>query len=415
MIIIECGLFGSYILLRLYCNKNKLDIALLFYIYWFFFLSIGVIGYQKIYPISNKCIMWIIFVCILFDLGYYIGKKCRLGKRKIYKISFSPYCEKNITIKLFSFLRFCFASVVIYKLVFTFLSGNIVSLFSPKALLETFSNYRDIKYGIEESNVSIGGIGRLFDFLYFPAIYLLGYRYKLFLKEQKKILTVLFLISVFLSTITDGAKSTVIFSLVLFFAGFIVDSMYKGGIAIKKVNYKLIFVIVAVFLVSMQILMGKSKSDFFTYGFGEIPAFNSFFNTYDGKLTYGKQTFYGIVRLLSPGTMFSGNETNYSLPSNINILTNIYTAFRCSITDFGVIGGGLFYFFMGGISGLCISNIKKELISFSILGWILGYIMLSFLISIGYYFTISISFILAAVYLFMIKKTNFKIIKNSMR
>ena len=188
--------------------------------------------------------------------------------------------------------------------------------------------------------------------------------------------------------------------------------MYKGGIAIKKVNYKLIFVIVAVFLVSMQILMEKSKSDFFTYGFGEIPAFNSFFNTYDEKLTYGKQTFYGIVRLLSPETMFSGNETNYSLPSNINILTNIYTAYRCSITDFGVIGGELFYFFMGSISGLCISNIKKELISFSILGWILGYIMLSFLISIGYYFTISVSFFLAAVYLFMIKKINFKIVKN---
>lgn len=393
-----CILFLIYILLKLHYNKNKLDISSFFELYWFVFVSMGLLVFDDEYPISILTIVWIFCACILFGLGYNLGKKCILGRRNIIRET-NIVTLRDYSLRIYSFVVVSFLITIFFKLAIITLSGNLSSLFSFSRMLDMFSSFREIKYGIGEAAVSTGFLGKIVDLIYYPTIIVLGCFYKQFSKTKKKKIIVLFLGAVLLSTLTDGAKASIIFALVLFLVGIMLDAMYMGGYQLNKINYKMVFLIAITFFMVMKILLHNNVSSFLLYGFGEIPAFDEFFNRFDGNYTYGKQTFYGIVRNLNSDIMFDAGNQNYSLPVTINIATNVYTAFRCSITDYGYLGALIFYIIMGFSAGLCVNSKRKGYLSMSILGWIMGYIMLSFLISVSYYLTITLAFLIFPIYI----------------
>lgn len=150
-------------------------------------------------------------------------------------------------------------------------------------------------------------------------------------------------------------------------------------------------VLVVLFFFSIQVLRGggdfTNSVDIFNYVltwfFGYLPAFSLWIDNYAGQhpLSFGQYTFAGIVNLTGIAERVGGV---YSLASIGDLrYSNVFTAFRGLITDFGIIGSMLFILVISISLG---KGLKKGLNNF----WIAygsSVIIMSFL---GWSFVVSI-------------------------
>ena len=94
-------------------------------------------------------------------------------------------------------------------------------------------------------------------------------------------------------------------------------------------------------------------SSFKSYLFGGIAGFTSYIKDYKfNEFGFGRFTFSSLFELLGIHKNTPGIYTDYLQISNIDLSleTNIFTAFRQLIDDFGIIGSILFMFFFGSMS-----------------------------------------------------------------
>lgn len=100
-------------------------------------------------------------------------------------------------------------------------------------------------------------------------------------------------------------------------------------------------------------IIGQGLSSFKSYLFGGIAAFSTYVNDYKlGELGWGRFSFSSLYDLLGIHKNTIGIYTDYLRISSEDITadTNIFTAFRQFMDDFGIFGTIIFMFILGAIS-----------------------------------------------------------------
>jgi oligosaccharide repeat unit polymerase len=170
-------------------------------------------------------------------------------------------------------------------------------------------------------------------------------------------------------------------------------------------------------IVTMMFRYGSFDADTFytasgtmiSYGLGHLPAFDMWYvgNEEDWtELTFGGKTFYGITNTLGVLSREQGVFTTMYQVSPHGDETNVFTAFRFFLEDFGTIGS---FVYLLAIGSLCRHiydrfNRKKHIyFSTTLMCAIYFYISWSFATSVFAY----ASYILMFVYLYVLLRIIF--------
>ena len=247
-----------------------------------------------------------------------------------------------------------------------------------------------------------------------------GYAFVYSENKLHKIISILTFIPSLMSLLITNTKAVLIASVFLWASSFLVGYLdkYKKLPKISEiVNIKTIIILAGIFLIlytSMVLRTGKINKDiinivntkFKIYALGQVFSFDNWFlnNAFNTEHTLGQYTFFGIFDALGLAVRNQGvfSEFTYNLAGNG---TNIYTVFRGIISDFGILGGLIFFIVTGIFSGYSLKKIsqgrKKAIISRLILTSTYFFVFYSILISPWTYNSQILAFIVFGFYLFL--------------
>ncbi len=143
-----------------------------------------------------------------------------------------------------------------------------------------------------------------------------------------------------------------------------------------------------------------------SYGLGHLPAFDIWYVSYEehfSDLTFGGKTIYGITNTLGVLSREQGVFSEMYKISPYGDETNVFTAFRFFVEDFGSVGTWLFLFIMGYLCRMGNDSFvsKRSIhLGITIICTIYFYISWSFATSAFAY----ASFIMIFVYLYFLLK-----------
>lgn len=406
-------LFISLLCIQFRTIKNKINLAIIFTLYWFIMINLGILLFHNSYIFKYNSFYWILFQCAIFYLGYLIivNKFSEYKYEKVVKITLDEKQNKIIIYIIILFLCIKFLGLI------SFLYANninLIGLLNINTFSLNFQKLTNLRYGIiPMENPLLSSLG---NFTFYSSIALYGFYY-IDIKNNRIYLNSIFIIIIIMNIFITAAKSTLIYTILIFISMFFINIMFRE-VDLKKMlkkNYKKLLITLVILLLFFYFFIGL-RSNFTVnqfdtlklYGFGQIPAFDIYYETsIPPNLSYGLYTFNSIFSKLG---ISSFSEGIYGLVTFNGYETNIFTAFRSIIDDFGKIGGSLFFFTLGCIYGITESVIlyKHSLvcksISLGILGFITMFIMLSFLISVGNFFSVSISFFLFSLVYYLVNQ-----------
>ncbi len=380
--------------------QKQLSLTWLFSTYWFVFLIGGLMFFKSEYDFALKPFLWVLCSIMLFTFGYKIVNKTYLAANIVK--------EENRTeiIKISDVSKNCFISILLIIFIFRVVvlcRQLIIYNISPFSLSAVFAFFREAKYGLVELSINNGFGLKIINVVFYVSIMAFGYALRYLNSKEKVGFTLLIFINSIVVVLLDGAKATLIFIAVLLMTGYLFDGLAHNRKVLSNIKLPVVILLGVGIVILLFLMMGSDFYNFKIYAFGEIPAFSEFFKIGPSERTFGKQTIYGLIKIFAPSEDFEGIHDNYPLIKEFAIDTNIFTAFRCAITDFGYLGGLVFYFVLGLIAGICKRN-HKSLLSEMFISWLVGYILLSFLMSVGYYFTISLALILGPIAIRLMKR-----------
>lgn len=392
-------LFFTFLVMEIKSFKGRIiNLPILYSVYWFSFLFIAFLLFKNDYIFNIYSFLWIFWGVILFYFGHICFHKIKL-----------PQLIKGLKVRYINF------NLILYLIIFCFifkLFGDLVFLYINKINILDFYSFNvtadiltKIRYGLIPANRSV--ITSIGNILFYLGILLSGYFYLKIIKNKKyrKIIGILFLIVLISSIITTMGKGPVIYSIEIFLSGLLINFLnfkFKNKNDIKKIIYSSLLVIALVFLSTIIITYLRNGSlDGFskilkTYGFGSVPAFDYFFtNMRTDELTLGKYTFKAIFDVFNAGLDIKLQGIYFPIEI-AGTTTNVFTVFRGIISDFGLIGGLIFQFLSGCLSGV-FSNYylnNKSRVSAAFLAMICVFILEGFVISIGTFLSICLAYFL---------------------
>ena len=217
---------------------------------------------------------------------------------------------------------------------------------------------------------------------------------------------------------TNG-KAGVVASFMLWTSGYMVAYLSKLK-KIPKFKFRTIvkfiisiFILIILLYLSMMLRIGSLNKEvfeivgqkFINYALGQTYAFDYWFTQHMFVHEYdlGANTFLSIFDLLG---IITKQQGIYVEPIYISgyLSTNIYTAFRGIISDFGIIGGLISIGIWGIISGVSyklVQTKKKFIVPKIILASTYFFILHSFLVSPWSYLSYILAFIIFGYYIYI--------------
>lgn len=389
-------------------KRDSCNVPVFFTIYWGLLCFFGLLFYQNTHIFSIAGFCWILMCCVVLFLFDYIA--IRFFEKK--KMEVHDQKQTNITI-VFYIVLFCFVIRIVGC--FIFLSANQIGL------LDFFNgNFQDnielltqIRYNLIPSTMpSVTSWGNTLSYL---GALLLGYYYHRFSGKSKKILITAFILSTLFYFFVSLGKATIIYSIIVFLSSYLTEYTYDDlKVIFNKNNRKkflkkaLIAIIVLLLLIIFMICIRDKNSDNIVsnltdYAFGEIPAFDFYFNNMrPSDLSFGKYTFYGIwSKIFGADPLLT--QGIYPLTDVGGVTTNVFTAFRSIIDDFGIYFGLAFFGLLGIISSISRYMIKYQKLLFifvPIYSFLICFVLESYVISVGNFFSITFAYFLFALILF---------------
>lgn len=220
------------------------------------------------------------------------------------------------------------------------------------------------------------------------------------------------LVPIIFGMLFTNTKAGFIAAVMLFVAGFIVAYMGKNRCFIK-ISMKMLVLMtglvcvmfLALFAV-MCIRVGDFSSEtiaiiknkFAEYAVGQMQAFELWFeNIRPGEdgFELGSNTFLAIADKLGIKIKVQGV---YDLIDGAS--SNIFTAIRGVITDFGLLGGLLFYWITGMLGGICESRVKNVngILSVTLVAGMVFFYLYGFIISPWIYTSYILAFVVFYVF-----------------
>jgi oligosaccharide repeat unit polymerase len=214
-----------------------------------------------------------------------------------------------------------------------------------------------------------------------------------------------------LIALTQAMKLNLVTGMLLWLVGLLVSSYANHpdflkirAATIVKIGLSMTLIFGVLFL-SMMFKAGTfdaqtadfMRQRFVEYAFGHLPVFDAWFTGQMGHLepTGGIKTFYGITNFLGLAERQQGvftefvyfcKSTEHQVPLDLN--TNVFTAFRFILEDFGFIGSFVALLLAGVVSGFSWMMVRKKrgmLLFQTVLTGVLFFIGMSFATSVWVY------------------------------
>lgn len=338
-------------------------------IWWALFIIMAFVFYDT----SSWNFMGMLYieaVCACALLGSEVGRRLKYANRNVtVKTDSNPDDRKIGNVAWLMLLGI---------IVLAFL-GQLLSLRGYGYSLRDFSNAEayismntDIAYARYNAPVGVGTITQIFLMFAYIGPLCGGYSFVYADKLRCYIISILTLIPIIFGMMFTNTKAGFVASVMLFISGFLVAYLEKKH-CFPNISFKMIALLIvlgsalfiALFIVmcirvgdfSIQtILIIKDK--FIEYAIGQMQAFELWFEHIrpeERGLELGINTFLAIADKLGLKIKIQGV---YELIDGAS--SNIFTAIRGVITDFGLVGGWLFYMIIGALGGICEKRVKNN-------------------------------------------------------
>ncbi|WNS43531.1 O-antigen polymerase [Paenibacillus sp. MMS20-IR301] len=404
---------SASIFLVKFTAKNWMNPGNVMMSFWAFFLIASLLFLHK-YEWDYLGLFWIISLCLIFNFGIHFG--ISYSKRGLTSTK-QASCKHE-------FLRSGSWNVIIIFIIIGLLKSIIeVSLYGFNlSMIFDLNNLVDInteiayrRYnGASYSNVIL----QIMNIFVYSAPLCGGYVLIYSKSSKEKIIALCSLVPVILNLMITNTKAGLIASVFLWVSGCFVGYLNARRTFMKFKKRQVILGVVSVFLLlavlysSMLFRIGDFSSNtmnivndkFLVYALGHVPSFDLWLSQYYTNDNYylGKYTFLGVIDAFGWGTRDQGVYTFLQ-----GSLSNVFTAFRGLIEDFGIIGAMVFIAILGFISGISFNSVvsgRNNKISITLLASIYFFIFYSFIISPWTYNSYILVFFVFYVFLFLSSK-----------
>lgn len=361
-------------------------------------------------------VTWIYIMLGFFLLGWYFGKSI------IYKSSHLIVTKSTVEISDASW-KILFVIIALglikwgYEIV---LNGfRLSDFFDINSLAEMNNSFAVSRYS---GGSAENAITQVLNIAVYGSAIIGGFAYNFAKNKRQKRLSIFSLLPAFLITISVNTKATMIGAALLYLTGYFVSyyTLHKRGVSvsIKGILYILVilFAFLAFMIFSMTLRIGQINERTFSivmrklviYMFGNIQTFDVWVSNYANSLDYtnGGMTFFGISSSLGILNRVQGVYT-----SLMGTSSNVYTAFRGIITDFGMVGGTIALTVIAVFSGASEEYIRLKngisVISITILSCTFFFMTYGFIISPWTYMSYILAMVLFIAWLIFTKNKSF--------
>ena len=397
VVIISIILFGFAVLSL---RKSISIISSIHTIWWTFFIVLAIILYNTE---EWNCfgLLYIQSTCVVMFLGEFIGRKMLIPKMAKQIQSFSPSNKYHTCIENSAWLMLgCFIILASIGQLFTLRNYgfSILSFFNINSYLSMNAQIAYARY-----NQTGSGSAFVQLFLTFSYIAPLCGGYCLYYAETlfQKIVACFSILPITFCMLFTNTKAGFIGSIMLFAIGYIIAYLETKK-NFPKVTFTVFckfillfsFLLIILFIV-MCVRVGDFSKEtiavikikFAEYAVGHMEAFEMWFEKYRenmDSLQLGANTFLALADKIG---LKEKTQGVYSLIPEAS--SNVFTAFRGIITDFGIVGSLVFFQMiglLGGVSEKFILNMKGALAKM-VYASLLFFILYSFVVSPWVYTT----------------------------
>jgi len=403
IVLLSIFLLFSLLIISKVVTDRYFSPAAIFPLQW---LILIIMAYLSDYWYMENALIYILVFNILYCIGFYSFYFSSLPKQQ-YNID----CAFSISV--FSFSLFISQLItllgcLVYLNILIDEAGSVLEFFTVGGVL---------RHELLEGSIVIPLYIRIITYLSLPNL-VLSIIYKL--QFRKNIYIYISIINILLVSIAGMGRLNIvlgcIFSFWSLYYGMNLFRNYRTKIIEKKIvtsSFFLLLIIIISFLgIQMQRIGSHGKLDPYymlaerlpSYVSGSIPAFGKYIDLDSQKnLLYGQRLFSGIFDILEIRERKAGLYQHWYQISSNGEVSNVFTAFRIFLEDFGLIGFILIAYLLGLLSALLDKKIiyNKNIISLGIAVYLLSIITMFFATSLTVYNSIIFGFIYLNVFLFI--------------
>lgn len=328
-------------------------------LFWSLQIILSYAGTLGAYEWGYKGVLWLYIMMFFLVASWYIGKKTTENKNDVnYEDYDNNYTISNIAWMLLDVLIILGIIKWIYEIS---LNGfHLRDFFSLNSLATMNNSFAVARYsgGANQNQVT-----QILNIAVYAAPLIGGFALNFSQEMKQKWNCICSVFPALLVTLTVNTKATLIGAIILYISGYMTSYHLKNkeGIRLKpKIVLTVIVVIIGFALLmvfSMMLRIGEISGRTFAivmrklviYIFGNVQTFDVWLSDYwkDSTFTNGGMTFLGVSSSLGLMTRVQGVYTSLQGTSS-----NVFTAFRGIIEDYGSVGGIIFTSLIGFITGL---------------------------------------------------------------
>lgn len=382
---------------------------------------------KRLEPAGVFALVWtMMFVAILlmqeyFELRFY-GMLYLLGIIIFFSIG-SNFCDSTLNPEpaetVLTFRKSLATPMIIVLLISAMVNPiysivlhgfSLQALLSMQDLLNLNKEMSEMRYSGAEVHDMISQVFLIFSY---TAPLMGGFCYR-GVNKMTKAVCILTLIPGLFIALTQSMKMVMMTGFILWFTGYIVYSFSYGRpirIKAKTILYSILGMLgFFLLLFSSMVLRTGEISErtildigekFFTYALGHFHCFDFWFTSYEpANYSWGTKTFMGLSNLLGLEERVQGIYTEYMQvgKNGYHGISNVFTAFRPLIEDFGEAGSYAVMFALGFIAKLSLKYLiakKMIFLNQTVLSALYAYLIWSFTASFFAYTSYLAMFFLA--------------------
>lgn len=381
----------------------RLEPAGMFALVWGI-MFVAILLMQDFFELRFYGILYLVGLVIIFSLGTYFCDSTVHPKASGVKLTFRCNLALPVMIVLL-------AGAMVNPLYSIVLHGfSLQALLSMQDLLNLNKGMSEMRYAGAEVHDIVSQIFLIFSY---TAPLLGGFCYR-WSSSLTKTICILTLIPGMFIALTQSMKMVMMTGFILWFTGFFVCSFSYGN-SLRIKGKSVLYIVMglagffAILFFSMVFRTGEVSErtildiseKFFTYALGHFHCFDIWFTSYEpANYTYGTKTLMGISNLLGLEERGQGIYAEYMQvgKNGYHGISNVFTAFRPLIEDFGEAGSYAIMFIMGFLSKLSLKYLtagRQIFLNQTMLSAVYAYLIWSFAASFFAYTSYLAMFFLA--------------------
>lgn len=358
-----------FLFLKIFKN-SFFDVGCLLIVLWTIYIFLSLIGTINLYIWKYDGLIWLVIMLYAFGIFYEIGKRYTV-KNFQNRNMVGDYDHNDIILSDTSWHMLVLLIILAFAKWGYELRINGFHLYDFSTLNALSTMNHEFAVARYSGGSSSSSILQILNIATYSAPVCGGFAFSFADKKVRKLFSLASLLPILLVTLTNNTKAGLIGGGYLFIISYLISYYYKNK---KWIYFKLRTIVIAlalliallsVLLFSMMLRIGEVSSymlsvvlkKIIVYAFGNVQSFDIWLSDYfrSSILSYGKLTYLGIADALGLAERIQGVYTSLNETSS-----NVYTAFRGVISDFGIFGGLIYTSLHGLFLGMAVNTIYNS-------------------------------------------------------